>query len=147
MFTAIRKSGLVIAGVVILVAVVLGLQSCTDAEVASRNLSKASDQFEVDRRVVFYNGITGEYMLVIEGRCSIKADTMDGQLEVTCKTGEDAYKKHFLGLSDNVTYIVEQLEPKDVSTAHYRVVFKPQTILPDIDLRADEPLAPPTLNR
>ena len=60
------------------VAVVLGLVAvlagCTDAEIASRNLSKASDQFEVDRRVVFYNGITGEYMLVIEGKCSIHAD-------------------------------------------------------------------------
>ncbi len=127
-----------------LVAVLAG---CTDAEIASRNLSKASDQFEVDRRIVFYNGITGGYMLTIEGRCSIKADAMDGQLEVTCKTGEDAFKKHFLGLSDNVTYIVEQVEPKDVSAAHYRVVFKPQTILPDLDIRAEEPVPGPTLNR
>ena len=122
------------------------LAGCTDAEIANRNLSKAADQFEIDRRVVFYNGITADYMLTIEGRCSIKADTMDGQLEVTCKTG-DGFKKHFLGLSDNVSYVVEQLAARDVSTAHYRVVFKPQTILPDVDLRAEEPLAPPTLNR
>jgi hypothetical protein len=72
-------------------------------------------------------------MLTIEGRCSIKADNMDKQLEVTCKTGPEAYKKHFLGLSDNVTYFIEQLEPKKVSVYHYRVIFKPQTIIPDID--------------
>ena len=128
-------------------AAVASLAGCTDAEIANRNLSKAADLFEIDRRIVFYNGITGDYMLTIEGRCSIKADTRDGQLEVTCKTGEDAFKKHFLGLSDNVSYVVEQLEARDVSTAHYRVVFKPQTILPDMDIRAEEPLALPTINR
>ena len=128
-------------------AAIMLLAGCTDAEIANRNLSKAADLFEIDRRIVFYNGITGDYMLIIEGRCSIKADTRDGQLEVTCKTGEDAFKKHFLGLSDNVSYVVEQLEARDVSTAHYRVVFKPQTVLPDMDIRADEPLARPTINR
>jgi hypothetical protein len=107
----------------------------TDSRVVSRNLSKAADQFEINRRVVFYNGITDSYMLTIEGRCSIKADGKDGQLEVTCKTGDTSYKKHFLGLSDNVTYFVEQLEPAKVSAYHYKVIFKPQTILPDIDLK------------
>lgn len=121
-------------------ALLLGLTAitaCTDADIASSNLSKAADMFEIDRRVVFYNGITGEYMLVIEGRCSLGNNDSAGQLTVTCKTGEDAYKKHFLGLSDNVTYFVEQLEPKSVSTYHYRVIFKPQSILPDVDFRGD----------
>lgn len=93
--------------------------------------------FEIDRRIVFYNGITDSYMLTIEGRCSIKADGMDKQLEVTCKTGRDDFKKHFLGLSDNVTYFVEQLEGADVSVYHYRVIFKPQSILSDVDFRGD----------
>ena len=110
---------------------------CTDAQIASQNLSKAADQFEIDRRVIFYNGITGEYMLTVEGRCSIKSDNIDKQLELTCKTGPEAYKKHFLGLSDNVTYFAEQLAPKDVSVYHYRVIFKPQTIVPDVDFRGD----------
>jgi hypothetical protein len=118
-------------------AAAAALTACTDADIASNNLSRAADQFEIDRRVVFYNGITGEYMLVIEGRCSLGNQDKDGQLTVTCKTGDDAYKKHFLGLSDNVTYFVEQLEPKKVSTFHYRVIFKPQAILPDMDFKAD----------
>ena len=104
----------------------------TDAGVASRNLSKASDMFEVDRRIVFYNGITSEYMLTIEGRCSIEPNTQ--KVAVTCKTGPSTYKKHYLGLSDNVTYFAEQLEPSSVSTYRYRVVFKPEAILPDVDL-------------
>lgn len=117
----------------------LGLAGCdvNDADVASRNLSKAADQFEISRRVVFYNGITDSYMLTIEGRCSLGNFDSARSLSVTCKTGENAFKKHFLGLSDNVTYFVEQLDAADVSTYHYRVVFKPQSILPDIDFRGD----------
>lgn len=108
---------------------------CSDADVASQNLSKAADQFEITRRIVFYNGITGEYMLSVEGLCSIKADDSDNQLEVTCKTGPQEYKKHFLGLSDNVTYFAEQIKSEDVDIYHYRVIFKPSVIVPDIDLR------------
>lgn len=122
-------------GSVALVSAVVLAACDNDATVVSNNLSKAADQFEIDRRVIFYNGITGAYMLSIEGRCSI-ADQVK-QLEVTCKTGPDAYKKHFLGLSDNVTYFAEQLQPKSASAYHYRVVFKPQTIIPDIDFRGD----------
>ncbi len=113
------------------------LAACQDdASVASRNLSKAADMFEIERRVIFYNGISAEYILTIEGRCSISGGR-GTQLAVTCKTGPDAYKKHFLGLSDNVTFFAEQLESKDVSVYHYRVIFKPQVIIPDIDFRGD----------
>lgn len=120
-------------------AATMGLAGCNapDADVASRNLSKAADMFEIQRRVVFYNGITGEYILSVEGLCSLGNFDSAGQLSVTCKTGPREYKKHFLGLSDNVTYFAEQIDGADVSTYHYRVVFKPQTILPDIDFRGD----------
>jgi hypothetical protein len=73
-------------------------------------------------------------MLSVEGRCSIAADIQDNQLELTCKTGPSTYKKHYLGLSDNVTYFAEQLGEADVSVYHYKVIFKPQSIIPDIDL-------------
>lgn len=106
-----------------------------DADVASRNLSKAADMFEISRRIVFYNGINGEYMLTIEGRCSLR--DQGNQLEVTCKISPDGFKKHFLGLSDNVTYFAEQLATADVSVYHHRIIFKPQTIVPDVDFRGD----------
>ena len=112
-----------------------GLTACaSDADVVSSNLSKAADMFEVQRRIVFYNGITGEYMLTIEGLCSLGNNDPADRLSVTCKTGPDAYKKHFLGLSDNVTFFVEQSEPKAADPYRYRVIFKPETIVPDIDL-------------
>ena len=106
---------------------------CNDAQIASSNLSRAADNFEIMRRVVFLNGITDTYLLSIEGLCSV--EDQSNQLEVTCKVGETEYKKHFLGLSDNVTYFAEQLDGARVNAYHYRVVFKPQTIIPDIDFR------------
>lgn len=124
-----RMSILVAAGIL---AVAATLSSCSsDADVVSENISKAADQFEIARRVVFVNGITDKYLLSIEGRCNISDD--GNQLEVVCKTAGGEYKKHFLGLSDNVTYFVEQLEPANVSADHYRVIFKPEVIIPDVD--------------
>ncbi len=120
--------------IIILLCTVTALAACSrDADVASRNLSRAADMFELDRRVVFYNGITGDYILTVEGRCAVKSGT-GKQLSVTCKTGPSAFKKHYLGLSDNVTYFSEQLEASDVSVYRYRVIFKPSVIIPDIDL-------------
>ena len=119
---------------IFVVASAILLAGCQDdAVIASRNLSKAADNFEIDRRVIFYNGITDSYMLTIEGRCSI--EDQKTQLEVTCKIGPEQFKKHFLGLSDNVTYFAEQLATADVSVYHHRVTFKPQSIIPDIDFR------------
>ncbi len=119
---------------VLIVALLIACTACNEANVASSNLSKAADQFEVQRRIVFYNGITGDYILVIEGLCSLGNFDSERELSVTCKTGETAYKKHFLGLSDNVTYFAEQLEQNQVNAYHYRVIFRPETILPDIDI-------------
>lgn len=113
------------------------LAACSDADIASQNISKAADMFEINRRVVFYNGITGAYILSVEGLCSLGNNDKAREVTITCKTGPNAFKKHFLGLSDNVTFFAEQLEPASASTYHYRVIFKPQTIIPDIDFRGD----------
>jgi hypothetical protein len=107
----------------------------SDADRASQNLSTAADNFEVTRRVIFYNGITGDYMLTIEGLCSRGNGDAARQVTVTCKVGPTAYKKHFLGLSDNVTYFIEQMEPVKASAYHYRVIFKPANIIPDIEVK------------
>lgn len=118
-----------------LIAFVSLLFGCSDADFASRNISKAADNFEVNRRVVFYNGITGEYLLLIQGLCSRGNDDPSRQVTITCKTGNGEYKKHFLGLSDNVTYVIEQIEPAAVGTDNYVVNFKPSVIVPDIRKR------------
>lgn len=112
----------------------LALAGCAnDAEVVSQNLSVDADNFKIPRRIVFYNGITNDYMLTIEGLCSQSQETK--KLTVTCKVAEGQYKKHFLGLSDNVTYFSEQMEPVAASPYHYKVVFKPSVLVPSIEIR------------
>lgn len=122
---------------IVLLAMVAGV-ACTDskADIASHNLSKAAEQFEIERRIVFFNGITDKYLLTVEGRCSVETSdsALHGSLEVTCKVGPSAYKKHFLGLSDNVSYFVEQTEAANVDEYHYRVIFRPETLVPDIEI-------------
>lgn len=86
---------------------------------------------------MFFNGITDKYLLEIDGLCSVETgdSALVGSLQVTCKVGPNTYKKHFLGLSDNVSYFVEQLDAANVSAYRYRVIFKPEAVLPDINLK------------
>lgn len=122
----------------------VGLLSGCDrpADVASRNLSLAADNFQIARRIVFYNGMTDSYMLVIEGMCSLGNDDKPRQRTVICKTGPSEYKKHFLGLSDNVTYFAEQIAGENVSTYQYKVIFRPATILPSIGVDVGQGATP-----
>jgi len=120
--------------ILVLIVMLLTIVGCSAADVASNNVSKAADNFEVNRRVVFYNGITGQYMLVIEGRCSLGNYDVAKELSVTCKIGPDQFKKDFLGLSDNISYFAEQLDPIPLDTYHYRVIIRPEAILPYLEL-------------
>lgn len=118
------------------VVALLSLSSCdNDANVASRNLSTAADSFQIVRRVVFYNGITGEYILEVTGLCSLGNTDTSQRMSVTCKVGPGQFKKHFLGLSNNVSFFAEQLDPFPTSTYFYKVVFKPSVIIPAVELR------------
>lgn len=131
---------------------VMTLTGCiTDsaATVGSENLRQAADNFELNRRIVFFNGITDTNLLEIQGRCSIT--DQGNQLEVICLTGtspsgESMFKRHFLGLSDNVSYFVEQLEAIEADPFHYRVIFRPEVIVPDIEIETsgdgDSPTGP-----
>jgi hypothetical protein len=93
------------------------------ADVASENLSVAADNFEVERRIVFYNGITGQYILSIEGLCSKGNNDTDKKVSFTCKVGPNAYKKHYLGVSDNVTWFMPTLVPNHDGLSHILAGF------------------------
>lgn len=119
----------------ILLLIALIISGCRDADVASNNLSYAADNFEINRRIVFYNGITGEYLLTIEGLCSIGNNDGPKEVSIVCKTGPSSYKKHFLGLSDNMTFMAEQIDAYSADVYHYKVMFKPSVIIPTIDAK------------
>lgn len=119
-------------GILLLVLLTFVVSGCRDATVASYNISKEADQFRVKRRVIFYNAITDKVMFEMVGNLSISNDSTN-ELAVTVKLGENEYRKHYLGLSDNVTYIVEQLDYSEVSKYHYELVFKPEAVIPSVE--------------
>ncbi|AUO79522.1 putative lipoprotein [Bacillus phage BSP10] len=119
-------------------AAIISLIGCSsESDVVSENLSKSADSFEVQRRVVFFNGITDKYLLTIEGLCALDTSSSK-KLTVTCKIGKDQYKKHYLGLSDNVSYFVEQTDAKYEDAFHYKVLFRPEQVVPDIELQTSK---------
>jgi hypothetical protein len=128
------KKLLTIAALVLASAFVAGCGE-NDSRVVSRNLATQADNFEINRRIVFVNGITDNYLMTIEGLCSKDDTSTDRKLSITCKVGPGTYKRHLLGLSDNMSYFIEQLEPVAASSYHYRVVFKPSTLLPDVQIK------------
>ena len=110
---------------------IMSMVGCTQAERASYNLSKEADNFNVVRQVTVINCITGDVLFQMSGKMSIKADTVDNQLEITVED-DGKYQKHFIGLSDNVTYVVEDLNlgENDVSQYHYTINFNPKMWIP-----------------
>lgn len=121
----------IIAILMVVILIAAALTGCSsEASTVSHNISKEADEFRVTRRVVFYNSITDTYILEMVGNMSIHIDNSDRQLEVTAKIGPNQYQKHFLGLSDNVTYTVEQIGTADVNPYKYKIIFKPESIVP-----------------
>lgn len=117
-------------------AVTAGLTACSSqADTVSSNLSKDADSYKINRQIVFYNGITGEYVAEVTGLCSIGNNDDAGKLSYTCKVGPDQYIKNYLGLSDNVTWFALQTKPATSDPYHYEVIFKPESIVPDVRLQ------------
>ena len=109
----------------------LSLGGCTQAERVSRNLSKEADNFNVVRQLTVINCITGDTLFQMTGKMTITADTEDNQLEIIVED-DGRYVKHFIGLSDNTTYVVEDLNlgENDVSNYRYTLNFNPKMWIP-----------------
>ena len=109
----------------------LSLVGCgTEAERVSHNLSQEADNFNDIRQVTVINCLQGDVLFQMTGKMSITADTDDNQLEVVVEDENGDYKKHFIGLSDNVTYVVEDITSKDVNKYKYTLNFNPNMWIP-----------------
>ena len=121
-----------IYGAVLILTIVVALTGCTSADTVSHNISRESDEFKVKRRITFVDLRTGEYLFTMTGKCSIQggSGSVNDELEVVCRIGEDKYQKHMLYLAEETTYVVEQLEDSDVSRYDYEFIFRPEAIIP-----------------
>jgi hypothetical protein len=117
------------------VATTAGCTSAADS--ANDNLDKAAENFEVPRRIVGINGITDQVLFTVEGFCSIEND--GSKLDVICKVSEDGdVERTTLGLSDNVTYVSTQIGGVNVDLFRPRIIFRPETIVPNFDLSTSD---------
>lgn len=107
------------------------LTACdTEADRVSYNLSQEADNFNDIRQITVINCIQGEVLFQMTGKMSIKADVSDNQLEIIVEDENGEYKKHFIGLSDNVTYVIEDITAGDVSQYRYTLNFNPNMWIP-----------------
>lgn len=118
-----------IISLLLIVLTALTLTGCSQAERVSQNLSQEADNFNVVRQVTFIDCITGDTMFQVTGKISITIDNTDNQLEIISEENGQ-YKKHFLGLSDNVSYVVEQLDVKDVDNYKFTINYNPKMWIP-----------------
>lgn len=102
----------------------------TQADRVSQNVSQDADNFKVLRRVVVINTITDTPLFEITGKLSIQKDAEDNQLEVTVKVDDETYKKHYVGLTETVTYVLEDVNGTDVDPNRYQVSYLPEAIIP-----------------
>lgn len=116
------------------IAAVIGataLAGCdTEANRVSYNLSQEADNFNDIRQITVINCLQGDVLFQMTGKMSITADAADNQLEVIVEDEKWEYKKHFIGLSDNVTYVVEDVTAGDVEKYKYTLNFNPEMWLP-----------------
>ena len=116
---------------VIMGALVLSLTGCdTEASRVSYNLSQEADNFNDVRQITVINCLQGEVLFQMTGKMSIEADMADNQLEIVVEDENGEYKKHFIGLSDNVTYVVEDITAGNVSKYKYTLNFNPKMWIP-----------------
>jgi putative hemolysin len=112
----------------------LSLAACTsEADTANENLSRAAENFEVPRRITAINGITDEVLFVVEGFCSYEVPD-NGTFEAICKLPDGSVERTTLYLSDNVTFVSTQIGGVHVDLFRPRVIFRPETIIPNFDL-------------
>lgn len=119
-----------IISLVLIFVLTVSLIGCPEAEKVSYNLSEQADNFNVVRQLTVINCIEGDVLFQMTGKMSINADITDNQLEIIVEDENGLYQKHFVGLSDNVTYVVEQISSKDVDKYKYTLNYNPKMWIP-----------------
>ena len=115
-------------------SVMLGMAGCSTAHTVNHNLSKDANEFNIYRRITVTNARTDTVMLQAEGYMAL-GNNSSNELVVTIKTGDDQYYKDYIYLNDWTCYVMEQTEPKGIDKYHYELVFYPERLIPDIEIK------------
>lgn len=112
----------------------VGMTGCSTADTVNHNLSKDANEFNVYRRITVTNARTDTIMLQAEGYMAL-GNNSSNELVVTIKTGDDQYYKDYIYLNDWTCYVMEQTEPKGTDKYHYELVFYPERLIPNIEIK------------
>lgn len=129
-----KKVAAILGGAAALALILTGCES--DATVVDRNIATEAEQFNVQRTIIAINGITGETIAMVEGRCSFESSGR--RFDLTCKYGPEDYRKHTLILGDQDSVYVAMEKGIDVSEYHTKIILKPQNALPEFDIYIGE---------
>ncbi len=124
----LKKMFALVTGITLTAALAVGCERQADR--VSYNISKQADNFNTIRQITVINCIKGETLFQMTGKMSLKVDAAENQLEVTVEDENGSYKKHFIGLSDNVTYTVEDVTDNYVDNYRYTLNFNPKMWIP-----------------
>lgn len=105
-----------------LILIVSLLAGCSEADKVNANLSKDADYFNCERRITVYNARTDNVILTVEGYMSV-SNNSSSELVVTCKTGNNEYKKNYVYLNDYTLYVVEDITGTHTDPYHYKLYF------------------------
>lgn len=112
-----------------LAVAMLILSSCArQADTVRYNLRREADDFNVRRRITVLNTRTDTPMMQITGLLAIDVDK-DGDLNITIEKAPGEYVLNYAHLSQDTTYIVEQIETKEVSKYKYEIKFYPTQLI------------------
>ena len=120
--------------VLLVVLIMVLLVGCgNQAERVSQNLSQEADNFNVTRQLTVINARAEDgnnaILFQMTGNFSINIDS-DGDLNIIGENPGGAYYKHFVRLSRDITYIVEDLGATNVSKYRFEINFNPKMIVP-----------------
>ena len=117
----------------VLVMVFLVLTGCREADRVSYNLSQEADNFNVARKLTVINTRAEDgndaILFQMTGNFSITKET-DGDLAVVGENPDGTYYKHFVFLTRDISYIVEDLGTTSVDKYRYEINFNPKMIIP-----------------
>ncbi len=105
------------------------------ATVVNENMKQDADNFRIPRHIRVINTRSQQPIYELEGYCNVdKGDSLPNELVFICKADDGGYRKNFAFLNDNVTVSVEQLGTVQESTFHYKIMFNPSVVIPNIEL-------------
>lgn len=128
-----KKVLVLVSVIAVLIGLVLLAGCGREAEQVSYNLSLEADNFNVARQLTIINTRAQDgnsaILFQMTGNFSITKAT-DGDLEVTGENPDGTYYKHFVNLSRDISYIVEDLGVTKVNKYKFQINFNPKMIVP-----------------